>query len=120
MSYCRWSSDGFQCDVYVYQSDQGYETHVAARRRPKRIPDLDLTSAATIQESLIVQRAALDDPDNDLQEIGLLEDGASFIHESPGECASNLIRLKNLGYQIPQDVIDALIDEWQEQEGIGS
>ena len=28
MSYCRWSCDGFKSDVYVYESDAGYEIHV--------------------------------------------------------------------------------------------
>ena len=29
MSYCRWSSDNFQCDVYCYADvSGGYTTHV--------------------------------------------------------------------------------------------
>jgi len=28
MAYCRWSD----CDVYVYQSERGWETHVAANK----------------------------------------------------------------------------------------
>ena len=33
MSYRRWSSDDFQCDVYVYESVAGgFVTHVAANR----------------------------------------------------------------------------------------
>ena len=28
MAYCRWSD----CDVYVYESEQGWETHVAGQR----------------------------------------------------------------------------------------
>lgn len=33
MSYCRWSSERWQCDLYCYQSDCGWVTHVAGRRR---------------------------------------------------------------------------------------
>lgn len=42
MSYCRWSSDNFRCDVYVYESVHGgWETHMAGRRRLfAPIPDL--------------------------------------------------------------------------------
>lgn len=29
MSYCRFSSDGFQSDVYVYESDNGFVISVA-------------------------------------------------------------------------------------------
>lgn len=33
MSYCRWSSDNFNCDLYCYESDFGFETHLASGRR---------------------------------------------------------------------------------------
>lgn len=111
MSYCRWSSDGYQCDVYVYQSESGYETYVASRRRPQRIPDLRMTSPMDIEDSIRAQRAALIDPANVPQPIGLSEDGASFNHETPRECAENLIRLKGLGYLVPQEAIEALMEE---------
>lgn len=42
MSYCRWSSDFFECDVYVYEDVAGgYTCHVAGRRRKAeyRVPD---------------------------------------------------------------------------------
>lgn len=39
MSYCRWSSDHFECDVYVYESSQGWVTHIAGRRRKAKLPD---------------------------------------------------------------------------------
>ena len=39
MSYCRWSSDFGECDVYVYESDSGWQTHVAIRHRKQRVPD---------------------------------------------------------------------------------
>jgi hypothetical protein len=33
MSYCRWSSNDFQCDVYVYEDVAGgWTTHVACNR----------------------------------------------------------------------------------------
>lgn len=42
MSYCRWSSMNWMCDVYVYEDvDGGWATHVAGRRRAiPPIPDL--------------------------------------------------------------------------------
>jgi hypothetical protein len=40
MSYCRWSSDFFECDVYVYANVSGmWTTHVAGRRLKHRVPD---------------------------------------------------------------------------------
>jgi hypothetical protein len=32
MSYCRWSSDNFGCDLYCYESREGFETNVASFR----------------------------------------------------------------------------------------
>ncbi len=44
MSYCRWSSMNWNCDVYVYEScNGGWTTHVAARRRIfQPIPELPI------------------------------------------------------------------------------
>lgn len=40
MSYCRWSSDHFECDAYVYEDvSGGWTTHVAGRRRKTKLPD---------------------------------------------------------------------------------
>jgi hypothetical protein len=40
MSYCRWSSEHFECDVYVYANVSGaWTTHVAGRRLKHRVPD---------------------------------------------------------------------------------
>lgn len=40
MSYCRWSSDFGECDVYVYEDvGGGWTTHVAGRRLKQRVPD---------------------------------------------------------------------------------
>ena len=40
--------------------------------------------------------------------IGLPHDGETFEHDEPGECADNLVRLRDLGYMVPQGAIDAL------------
>ena len=45
MSYCRWSSDDFQCDVYVFGSDTGFETYVA-RGRYVGVVKVDCVSVA--------------------------------------------------------------------------
>ena len=29
MAYCRWSSEDYQCDLYCYESKEGYVTKVA-------------------------------------------------------------------------------------------
>ena len=65
MSYCRFSSDGFQCDVYCYGSMGGYTIHVAGRRQvfPEPLPVMDLdddilTIRAKIEKSNELQAQA--------------------------------------------------------------
>jgi hypothetical protein len=112
MSYCRWSSDGFQCDVYVYESADGWITHVAAKRRAARAPELDWSTPERWAETHAAYRAFMDDEINHPSlPIGLSEDGQTFCDASPAACAAQLLRLKALGYQVPQDAIEALLDE---------
>lgn len=33
MSYCRWSSDDYQCDIYAYEAEDGFVVHVASSRK---------------------------------------------------------------------------------------
>ena len=48
MSYCRWSSMNFMCDVYVYEDvSGGWTTHVASCRRiVPPVPDIMMGSFA--------------------------------------------------------------------------
>jgi hypothetical protein len=87
MSYCRWSTNNFQCDAYVYESDDGWVLELAA----KRYQD-----------------------DGTIVEIGLPYDGQSFLFSHPIECAIKLLEMKLVGYWIPQYAITDLIEEgWE-------
>lgn len=33
MSFCRWSSDDWACDVYAYESEEGFIIHVATAEK---------------------------------------------------------------------------------------
>ncbi len=33
MSYCRWSDDDFQCDIYAFEDETCFVVHVATNRR---------------------------------------------------------------------------------------
>lgn len=43
-----------------------------------------------------------------LRPIGLPHDGESFSDPTPADCADRLVRLRALGYKVPQHAIDAL------------
>lgn len=75
MSYCRWSTDDFTCDLYCYESSEGYVTHVASYK---------------------------DSREKDSREpIGLAYDGQSFLDETPEDFLATLTMLKEAGYTFP-------------------
>lgn len=115
MSYCRWSDDDCQCDVYVYANcSGGYTTHVASRRVLYRhpLPPPVLFDGARITEWQ-ARRALIEAlfAESDKVPIGLPHDGESFNDDTASECADRLERLRALGYVVPQYAIDALREE---------
>lgn len=113
MSYCRFSSDDFKCDVYVYESCHGYfAIHVAGRRveyrepLPPPAPDNDV--AAWLHRFEIVQEIFQRSP---MIEIDLPHAGGSFECADAAACADKLVELKNLGYVVPDYVIEELRHE---------
>ncbi len=133
MSYCRWSSDGMKCDVYVYESEYGYVCHVAGRKivnlhEAPHVPSffdyntpLDgKISDSDIQDFMVKYRAWNDWLDKSAirENIGLEHDGETFNCDMPGDMAETLIMLKEMGYQVPQYAIDSLWEEQTEMDGL--
>lgn len=113
MSYCRWSSDDFQCDVYVYEHVHGgFVTHVAGNRRTPSEPFPPQVSITDI-DAYIARRKIVDAmlEATERKPIGLPHDGESFNDDTASECADRLERLRALGYNVPQRAIDALREE---------
>jgi len=130
MSYCRWSSDGMKCDVYVYQDYHGdYVCHVAGRKIVNldeaphcpslldypRGEDNKITDEAT-QDFMVKHRAWNEWLEESAihEDIGLEFDGKTFSHDSATSMANDLYILKQMGYQVPQYAIDALYEEGKE------
>mgnify|MGYP003349019046 FL=1 len=130
MSYCRWSSDGMKCDVYVYQDYHGdYMCHVAGRKivnldEAPHSPSLldyprgengEITDEALADFSA-KHRAWMDWIQHHAkrEDIGLEFDGKTFSHDSATSMANDLYILKQMGYQVPQYAIDALYEEGKE------
>jgi len=124
MSYCRWSSNHGECDVYVYESELGFRLHVAGRRRTKLVPEdikelfkechkLDGEEfgkawVEAYKEELKWSKSLTDD---DWEEVPGKYCGESFCFDTPGECAEMLVHLKTTGVRVPQYAIDALNEE---------
>lgn len=119
VSYCRWSTDDFRCDVYVYADiDGGWTTHVAGNRVvfPEPMPDpVTLPHPFDSEQwdawwrrhqtvSAMVERATR-------EPIGLPHDGETFNDPTPGECADRLNALAAAGYRVPAYVIADLREE---------
>jgi hypothetical protein len=127
MSYCRWSTDDHQCDVYVYEGHEGWTVHVAGKRRvlaeapPDPVPPTDLMTPTGVERFMDRQRrlhAILDR--SELVPIGLSHDGQTLITDTPGECADLLVELAAEGYRLPAEVIDELRTEQAELDGTAS
>jgi len=117
VSYCRWSSDDWRSDLYVYESDQGVEIHVASNRKPQAFfdalpprvpcdPHDEAVFARWFERGQDV-RALLDAYES--EPIGLPHDGQSFtvdIEDAAGAVAA----LALIGYHVPDGVVDALCE----------
>ena len=107
MSYCRWSSDNWKCDVYVYEDvNGGWTTHVAGRRRLKldTLPQspYDLLTGGSVPENWNEIYRAYHDALGKLpfEDITLPHAGESFNDATPQDCADRLKELRALIEQI--------------------
>ncbi len=115
MSYCRWSTDDFRCDLYIYDDVRGRVTiHVAGRRRlipddayPPPLPDGPFDADAYMQRHQAVM-ALMEDKRYPWQDFGLPHDGESFSGLDYAEAAAKVRELIALGYRCPADVADEL------------
>ena len=121
MSYCRWSTDDFQCDLYVYESCYGgFDTHVAALKpvyKEPLPPPIELTSETVEQWHERHQHIMEMHRRADKVPIGLPHDGERFNDETAEDCLYRLIDLRRVGYRFPVEVLEALRDEvWGKTE----
>ena len=117
MSYCRWSSDNYKSDFYVYEDvSGGWTIHMAARRVVGDVPPLewpkDPTDKAQQDAFMRSYRAQSEFFDTATREdIGLPHDGESYGFATAGECADKCEELAALGYHLPAGVVEALRQE---------
>lgn len=131
MSYCRWSTNDFQCDLYCYYSvGDFFATHVAANRIHWKVPlpprepyhfkngklnrsalkrnirrDVEMMRLLDIEDGVKWER----------KEIGLPYDGETFEDAELDDFLRTLEMLKEAGYVFPDHVFDAVKEEIQEQ-----
>ena len=114
MSYCRWSSDDFRCDVYCYEDvGGGYVTHVASNRVVGDIPPSGDPRQDTFFEEHQKQMAFLDKAER--VPIGLAHDGESYNDTTLTEFRQRLVMLREAGYNIPSHVFESIDEEMMER-----
>lgn len=117
MSYCRWSTDDFGCDLYCYQDvSGGWTTHVASNKRVYTVPvPPPVAWAPNSDNAAWVERdqqmsALKEGAGYALVPIGLPCDGETFHDPTLTEFRDRIVSLRAMGYQCPDSVL-AEIDE---------
>jgi len=119
MSYCRWSSNDFQCDVYVYEHVGGYWViHIAENRTvfkdpiPPKIDPVKDVNGWIKREKLVTEMSHR----SKREKIGLPYDGETFYESNQLDTANRLKELKKIGYMVPDYAIEELENEAKEIE----
>lgn len=117
MSYCRWSSDDWKCDLYCYHScGGGYITHVASQKYIDVPVNPHSFGGAAFEKWLDfheVQMAFLDTAE--MKEIGLPHDGMSFNDPDLEAFLERVNCLKETGYIVPHWVFEMIEEEIESQ-----
>src|SRR5262249_18121889 len=121
MSYCRWSSMNWTCDLYCYADIAGgWTTHVAPRRRIEAVPEAG-------QEDFSARKISRDEythlPRQQMialeripsEPLRLPHAGETFHDSSLAEFKHRLLELRQLGYRFPDEVMDQIDAELTEE-----
>lgn len=113
MSYCRWSSDSFRCDLYCYEDvSGGWTTHVAGRKPIGDIPvepDLMTVEPAVWFEGHQKLMKWLETAE--YANLELAHAGETFNDPTLEEFRDRLLYLRSLGYRFPDYVLEAVNQE---------
>jgi hypothetical protein len=121
MSYCRWSSMNWTCDLYCYADiTGGWTTHVAPRRRIDAVPEdrqedfiarkISIAEYTQLhsQQMIALQRIPF-------EPLRLPHAGETFHDSTLAQFKRRLLELRQLGYRFPDDVFDQIDAELAEE-----
>lgn len=117
MSYCRFSTDNYRCDLYIYDHYAGGITiHVAGSRYVADTPMPEMPDDgwfklphAEFHALREAQKAWLQTAK--LEAINLPHAGAAFNNLDADQAVERVKELRRLGYNFPDLVLTALEDE---------
>ena len=115
MSYCRWSSDNWRCNLYCYEGG-GWTTHVAGRQRVgvENLPPnpLGIIGKLDPDEWMLRYKAhhvALESLP--FADIDLPHAGETFHDATLEEFKERLLYLRGIGYHFPDHVLERVNEE---------
>jgi len=113
MSYCRWSCNDFQCDLYVYESAHGFEIHVASNRRVYKEPLPPPCTSPVGSDAWWArhQKVSAMLEDCVLEPIGLPCDGESYTEDSAEDALARIEELLAMGYRGTEHLVAILKEE---------
>lgn len=110
MSFCRWSTDDYQCDLYVWEdADGGYAVAVASRRTvyDEPLPEPVPMTPDTLDEWLARWKRVHELPYH-YEDIDLPHVGTTFREPTGAAAAERVGMLRKLGYRCPDILEDRL------------
>ena len=112
MSYCRWSSDNWNCDLYCYADCSGGFTTWIAEMRHKNVPKLPAFGSVPDNEYWKLHDEQMYFLDTaELKPIGLKYDGERFNDPDLVSFLNRVLHLRKVGYNVPEYVIDRIKKE---------
>jgi len=124
MSYCRWSSDDFQCDLYCYEDcTGGWTTHVA---RNKLVPKEPLPpkiawkkgAGKKAADAWVARHNRVNEILKKARRVNLKLPlaGESFNDPTLEKFLERVISLRAIGYRCPDSLIEIIFEEIKEAE----
>src|SRR3990167_10859914 len=102
MTYCRFSSENFGCDLLIYKSEEGYVIEVAKYRIAGVIPQTDMALLAYRKDkeyfAQVMRQAEFIETAKRIP-IGLPFDGQKFIEPDYEALSKRLLLLQATGYR---------------------
>lgn len=122
MSYCRWSSNNWDCDLYCYADvSGGYTTHVAGNRINGPIPQADWGLLRGQDDAAMKKFMEQHDAQSKFLEtctrspIGLPHDGQTFNDPDLESFLGRVLELQAMGYHVPAYVAESIRGEIEEE-----
>lgn len=116
MAYCRFSSDGFKCDLYVYEAEVGYTIHTAGNRIVGEVPKIPGIFDVPPEEWQRAHRKQIEFIRTAKRElIGGDLSNNTFVERNLEDAIERLEMLRAAGFRFPDDVLALLREELTEE-----